>query len=262
MVEPQGDARKKLMLSITQVADRTGLSPSALRFYERKGILVPAERLPNGYRNYAPEQVKEAQLINSLRQTGASIAAIREFLAQDALGRQHLLAQWRSEVAARLLSIQMADQYLQALRPDAPQIHLQRWEEPSALLWFPAAAPPQPLPFTPAIERHGRQLERLGNKVLSGGYVRTLDLAGGQLTGEVGFRVAPGLRRVPDGARVEPVDPVLFVTLECGIEDDQSAHRIWRFIHDFGFVPSGRTLERYLLGLPDVYQIMVAVDRA
>lgn len=121
----------------------------------------------------------------------------------------------------------MADQYLQGLRPEKPQIHLQRWEEPSVILWFSATAPPEPLLFARAIAAYGKQVERMGIRILSGGYVRTLDLADGLLLAEVGFRVKPGIRRLPDGARVEAIAPIPFVTLECALEDDQSAHRIW-----------------------------------
>lgn len=245
------------MYSIAQFADRTGISPSALRFYERKGLLTPAARLPNGYRVYSPEQVEEALLINSLRQTGVSLAAIQAFLTQGGEGRRALIAQWRREVADRLLSIQMADQYLQGLRPEEPQIHLQRWEEPSVLLWFPAEAPPAPLPFVAAAEAQGRRLK--GCRVLSGGYARTLDMAQGRLQGEVGFRVEPGFRRLPDGARAQTVEPTLFVTLTCGLEDDRSAHRIWRFVAHFGFAPTGLCLERYLPGVTDGYELLVAV---
>ncbi|GEN13162.1 MerR family regulatory protein [Myxococcus fulvus] len=49
------------MLSISQFSKRCGISASALRFYERKGLLVPVERQENGYRAYSPQQVVEAR---------------------------------------------------------------------------------------------------------------------------------------------------------------------------------------------------------
>lgn len=249
------------MYTIAQFANRSGISPSALRFYERKGLLVPAGRLPNGYRVYAPDQVETARLIGSLRESDVSLADIAQFLALDAAGRRQILVRWRQEAAARLLSIQMADQYLRGLRPEDPQIHLQRWEEESLLLWFPATAPPQPLPFGPAVAERWRELERLGVTVLSGGYVRTLDVADGRLAGEVGFRIKPGRRKLPAGARLQPVGPVLFATLECPLEDDLAAHRIFRFLHEFGFTPAGLSLERYLDGVSDRFELMIAVAR-
>ncbi|MGE5591707.1 MAG: MerR family transcriptional regulator [Bacillota bacterium] len=250
------------MLTIAQFGDRTGISPSALRFYERKGLLAPAKRLANGYRVYASTQMEEAQLINSLREAGVSVAAIREFLELDAAGRQKMLVQWRQEVAARLLSIQMADQYLRGLRPDRPQIHLHRWEEPSVLLWFPATAPLEPLPFAPALAEHGKKLQRVGVTVLSGGYVRTLDIVDSRLVGEVGFRVKPGRGRFPAGVRVQETPPTLFATLVCTTDDEKAAHRIFQFLYEFGFVTAGLHLERYLPGVSDRYQLMVAVTQS
>jgi DNA-binding transcriptional MerR regulator len=228
------------MLTIAQFADRTGITPSALRFYERKGLLQPAQRRPNGYRVYTAEQVAEAQLINSLRQADVSV-----------------------EFAARLLTIQLAGQYLQGLQPDQPQIYLHRWEEPSVLLWFPATGPVGPLPFAAAITDHAQSVDRLGLSVLSGGHARTLDVVGGQVIGEVGFRLAPRKGpKAPAGARLQAVEPTLFATLECLVDDDKAAHRVFRFLHQFGYRPSGLSLERYIPGVTDRYQLLIAVAQA
>ncbi len=248
------------MLTIAQFADRTGISPSALRFYERKGLLLPAQRLENGYRLYLPDQVGEAQLISSLRQADLPLAEIARFLKLDAAGRAALLGRWQAEMKARLLTMQTAGQYLEGLRPDQPQIHLQRWEEPSTLVWFPAEAPPEPLPFGPAIAAAARQLDRLRIPTLGGGYVRTLDIVDRRLVGEVGFRIEHKRRRVPpEGARLQEVPPTLFATLECGIWEETAAHRIYRFLDQFGYSPVGLGLERYIPGETDRYQLLIAI---
>lgn len=245
------------MLTIAQFADRTGISPSALRFYERKGLLLPAARLENGYRVYQAGQVEEARLVNSLREAGISVAEIRTFLETG--DRQPMLERWRREAEARLLSIQVAHQYLQGLRPEQPQIHLHRWEEPSVILWFPATAPLEPLPFAPALAQREEEVERSGLTILSSGYVRTLDLDQGRLRGEVGVRVKPWRRRAPESARIQEVAPTLFATLECSTDDEKSAHRMFRFLAQFGYQPAGLYLERYLQGTGDRYQLMIAV---
>ncbi|MDF2629090.1 MAG: hypothetical protein K0R39_2921 [Symbiobacteriaceae bacterium] len=248
------------MLTIAQFADRTGISPSALRFYERKGLLMPTQRLPNGYRVYAPDQVADAQLINSLRQADVSVAAIREFLRFDREGRARLIAQWQKEVTARLLTIRMAGQYLHGMGPDQPPIHLHRWEEPSLLIWFPALGPAGPLPFVQAVAQRTQEADRLRLPVLSGGYVRSLDVIGGRISGEVGFRVTgkKGLK-LPTDARVQEVPPTLFATIECYVDDDKSAHRVFRFMQQFGYQALGLSLERYIPGESDRYQLLIAV---
>lgn len=248
------------MLTISHFSDRCGISPSALRFYERKGLLVPARRRENGYRAYAPEQVADARFLGSLRAAGISLSAIREFLRRDVRARETMLATWRQEMAARLLSLQVADQYLRGLKPARPRVHLEHWSEPSVLLWFPASAPEGPLPFRAAVATYKALLERRGTPVLTRGYVRTLDFVDGQLVGEVGFRTRPG-RRAPAGARREEVPPTLFATLECGLRDDVAAHRVFRFLDELGFRPEGLHLERYLPGTSDRYLLMIAVQR-
>lgn len=247
------------MITIATFSARTGIPSSSLRFYEEEGLLVPSGRLPNGYRVYDSAQVPQAQLIQSLREAGIGLAGIRQFLAAEGAERESLLSAWRQEVAARLLALQMADQYLGGLQPEAPQIHLLRWAEESYLLWLPARAPAAPLPFGPALKAGERALRQLGIQVLSTGYVRTLDLEGGVLVGEVGYQLKGRPARVPEGARLQEVPPQLFATLECDLIDETSAHRVYRYLDRFGFKPSGLYLERYLPEEREHYQILLAI---
>ncbi|HEX5566341.1 MAG TPA: MerR family transcriptional regulator, partial [Streptomyces sp.] len=70
------------MRSIGRMAWDSGLSVSALRFYDRAGVLVPDWVDPaSGYRWYAPEQLGEARLLARLRRAGMPLADIRLVLA-------------------------------------------------------------------------------------------------------------------------------------------------------------------------------------
>ncbi|WP_078853817.1 MerR family transcriptional regulator [Streptomyces sp. FxanaA7] len=70
------------MRSIGEMARDCGLSVSALRFYDRAGVLVPAWVDPvSGYRWYEPEQLEEARLLARLRRAGMPLADIRLVLA-------------------------------------------------------------------------------------------------------------------------------------------------------------------------------------
>ncbi|MFJ2722046.1 MerR family transcriptional regulator [Streptomyces sp. NPDC087437] len=70
------------MRSIGEMARDSGLSASALRFYDRAGVLVPAWVDPvSGYRWYDPEQCDEARLLARLRRAGMPLADIRLVLA-------------------------------------------------------------------------------------------------------------------------------------------------------------------------------------
>jgi DNA-binding transcriptional MerR regulator len=124
------------MMNISQFSARTGLAPSALRYYESEGLLEPAERQSNGYRRYSELQIPIGKLINSLRQAGVSMAEIARFLRSPQSDKAEFLARWRREAEARLLSIQVARSYLQGVQDHSPPFHLLRWEKPLPMLWL------------------------------------------------------------------------------------------------------------------------------
>lgn len=66
------------MRSIGEMARDSGLSVSALRFYDGAGVLVPAWVDPvSGYRWYGPGQLEESRLLARLRRAGMPLADIR-----------------------------------------------------------------------------------------------------------------------------------------------------------------------------------------
>ena len=64
-------------MNIQQFSERTGVSKSALRYYEQKQLLLPRERGANGYRIYSEDQVSTVKLISSLRLADISIKDIK-----------------------------------------------------------------------------------------------------------------------------------------------------------------------------------------
>lgn len=67
------------LLDIAEVAERSRLAPSALRFYEKRGLIAPAGR--NGLRRaYQPEVLNRLALIACARGAGFTIAEIARFL--------------------------------------------------------------------------------------------------------------------------------------------------------------------------------------
>ncbi len=67
------------MLDIADVATKSGLAPSALRFYEKRGLLASAGR--NGLRRtYEPEVLDRLALISCARGAGFTLAEIARFL--------------------------------------------------------------------------------------------------------------------------------------------------------------------------------------
>ncbi|MFI9388168.1 MerR family transcriptional regulator [Kutzneria sp. NPDC052558] len=67
-------------LSIGEVAERTGLSVHALRFYEREGILAnPVRRAAGGRRLYSEDDVEWLRLCILLRASGMPVPLIRRY---------------------------------------------------------------------------------------------------------------------------------------------------------------------------------------
>jgi DNA-binding transcriptional MerR regulator len=67
------------LLDIAEVAQRSRLAPSALRFYEKKGLIAPAGR--NGLRRtYYPDVLERLALITCARSAGFSVAELARFL--------------------------------------------------------------------------------------------------------------------------------------------------------------------------------------
>ncbi|MBL1108881.1 MerR family transcriptional regulator [Streptomyces sp. 5-8] len=67
-------------LSIGEVAERTGLSVHALRFYEREGLLVgPIQRTTGGRRRYTTADVDWLLICIKLRESGMPLAELKRF---------------------------------------------------------------------------------------------------------------------------------------------------------------------------------------
>ncbi|CAN5383604.1 redox-sensitive transcriptional activator SoxR [soil metagenome] len=67
-------------LAVSEVAARSGFAPSALRFYERRG-LISAERTDGGQRRYHRDVLRRLAFIAAARHIGLSLEEIAAALA-------------------------------------------------------------------------------------------------------------------------------------------------------------------------------------
>lgn len=74
--EDPGDER---LLAIGEVAEHTGLTPSALRFYETRGLVAPTTRV-GGKRRYHPRVLSDLALVDAATRAGFTLAETRELL--------------------------------------------------------------------------------------------------------------------------------------------------------------------------------------
>lgn len=252
-----------MMMTISQFSDRTGLAPSALRYYETKGLLEPAERQPNGYRLYSELQVPKAKLINSLRQSGVSMAEIAQFLQSPKAEQEPFLARWRKEAESRLLGIQIARRYLQGIDAHSPPFHLLRWEEPVPMLWLGGSiGPRREGALTDLLVANAALLSQHAIRVCSGAYVKFLASTPRGFRLAVGYELeSPRRKALPADlatARLELVPPTLFATVECTEDGSLVCLPAIQTLRRFGFEPVGERLERHLLGHP-TYEMMIPV---
>lgn len=66
-------------LSIGEVAERTGVTASAIRFYERKGLLPKADRVA-GQRRFTERTVRRLGIIGVAKRAGFSLGEIKSLL--------------------------------------------------------------------------------------------------------------------------------------------------------------------------------------
>ena len=68
-------------MNVSEVARRAGITPSAVRFYEETGVLPPASRRENGYRDYGDEALARLRLVVALRRLGLAPVDAGRFAA-------------------------------------------------------------------------------------------------------------------------------------------------------------------------------------
>jgi MerR family redox-sensitive transcriptional activator SoxR len=99
-------------LSIGEVSGRSGVAPSALRFYERQG-LIEAARSEGNQRRYDRAVLRRIAFIQAGRAAGVTLADIRTALAGLPTRRtpsrkdwERLSNKWRNDLDARIETLQ------------------------------------------------------------------------------------------------------------------------------------------------------------
>jgi MerR family redox-sensitive transcriptional activator SoxR len=96
------------VLTIGAVSERTGVAPSALRFYEAEG-LIHAHRSESGQRRYHREVLRRIAFVRVAQQMGLSLEEIRDALASLPDERtptqrdwERLATSWRPRLDAQI----------------------------------------------------------------------------------------------------------------------------------------------------------------
>ena len=81
------------LLTIGEISERSGVAPSALRFYEVRG-LVAAERAPSGHRRYPRSVLRRVAFIVFAQRVGLTLEEIRVELDRLPEGRVPTRGDW------------------------------------------------------------------------------------------------------------------------------------------------------------------------
>ena len=94
------------MLTISQLADYTGVTVRAVRHYHQRGLLPEPERDASGYRRYDADAVLELIRIKALADAGVPLARIRQLLAAGPDEFARAVAEIDKTLAGRIRHIQ------------------------------------------------------------------------------------------------------------------------------------------------------------
>lgn len=75
------------LIPVGEAAAQCGVSPNALRYYERVGLLDPVRRDAAGRRAYDDDALAAVRFVTSLRATGMPIRLLREYMDLARQGR-------------------------------------------------------------------------------------------------------------------------------------------------------------------------------
>lgn len=95
-------------MRIGEAASQSGLEASAIRFYEKEGVLPPPARTDSGYRDYSADDVDLMVFVRGARSLQIPLDDIREIVDLRTRGRapcavvRQALAREASEIEERL----------------------------------------------------------------------------------------------------------------------------------------------------------------
>jgi DNA-binding transcriptional MerR regulator len=133
-------------LQIGQLAERAGVKPKTIRYYEQVGLLPKPARSKGGYRLYSADDEERLRFISTARRTGFTLGEIKEILALRERGVapcdyvREAIRRRRSEVDQQLTELRQLKRELGKL--DAVARSLPRQPQAAARFCHILEAPP------------------------------------------------------------------------------------------------------------------------
>ena len=108
-------------MRIGEVASRSGLAPSAVRYYEQLGLLPEPQRTGAGYRVYADDAIDRLGFIRAAQAVGLTLAEVRQVLGVRDAGEPpcrvvtDLIERRHDEVRAKIVDLRRLERDLAAV---------------------------------------------------------------------------------------------------------------------------------------------------
>jgi DNA-binding transcriptional MerR regulator len=127
---------RSIVWTISALAKKSGLSRSALLYYDRLGLLEPPKRSRAGYRLYSDAEIKRLEQICLFRQMGISLKEMKKLLEKPGKSFSAGILQRRLRVLGNEIANLRRQQYcilkmlkLKPLKQGVEMINKERWVE-------------------------------------------------------------------------------------------------------------------------------------
>lgn len=109
-------------MHIGELANLVGVSPSAVRYYEKEGLIAPALRTDAGYRMYNSDAVGRLQFLLRAKALGLSLQEVGALLSSPSVDAgternclRHLVAHKIADTRRRIAELTVLNQQLELL---------------------------------------------------------------------------------------------------------------------------------------------------
>lgn len=115
------------MVRISELARSAGVGISTVRFYERRGLVVPTARTYGGYREYDEGALKRLRFIRRAQMLGFTLAEVEQMLVMsaaplDLAAVDGVIAEKVAEIEERVRDLERVRLALLDLAANGPQV--------------------------------------------------------------------------------------------------------------------------------------------
>ena len=113
---------------ISEVAEMAGITPDAIRYYERLGVLPHAPRTAGGLRTYGDDVLPRVRFIQQAQALGLTLKDVKELVVNEGRGGYQRCRRVRDLLKSRLADVDTRLKEMQAFRRTL-RAHLQDCEQ-------------------------------------------------------------------------------------------------------------------------------------